>query len=264
MAKNTDKNGQNVINVNVQPGKGESKGNKYVLAAKDAGDFISKTSIRTIIKIGVVSTVFLLLFMSYKFLDRAINNEAFITALADRFEKDNIDQEELRLVIRTNKVTPKIQKELEKLCYLLNADRAFLFELHNGKKNASGLPFRYADMSYEEINEEKEAESVAMQFQDIPLTLYKYPHYLAEHKYIYGSVEEIALVDNGFAKHIERVGGKYLGMIYLTSRGLPLGFLCVSFHEEPTISDSVIKAKLEQYGKVITPLLDLNTQLKTD
>ena len=99
-----------------------------------------------------------------------------MTALARKIEMSNTKNEEGAMSIREDKVTPTIQKELGILCYTLNADRAFMFELHNGKRNATGLPFRYADMSYEEVNEEKDIESVAMQFQDIPLTLYKYPH----------------------------------------------------------------------------------------
>jgi hypothetical protein len=117
-------------------------------------------------------------------------------------------------------------------------------------------------MSYEEPNEDKQVERVAMQFQDIPLTLYKYPHYLAQHKCLYGSVAEIAAIDDGFAEHIARVGGKYLGMIYLTNNGLPLGFLCVSFHEKPDVDEEIVKQKLEQYGKAIALLLDLNEQIK--
>lgn len=265
MEKNTEQTGKNVINVNVStPQKpGEGKGaNKYVLAIKDTFGFITNTSVKSIFKVAITVTIFLLLFLSFKFAYNAVNSEEFITALAEKIEKNNLNMEEAKLGIRTDNVTPKIQKELEMLCYTLNADRAFIFELHNGKKNATGLPFRYADMSYEEPNEEKNVERVAMQFQDIPLTLYRYPHYLAEHKYIFGGINEISLIDNGFACHIEKIGGKFLGMLYLTSRGFPLGFLCVSFHESPQISEDIIKVRIEQYGKIITPLLDLTVQLK--
>ena len=264
MEKKSKKVEQNVINVNVSaPHKSDSKGvNKYVSALKDSLTFISTVPVVSVIKFIIFVFIILFLIISFKFAYNAVNNDEFITAVALKIENSKNMQEEQNLDIRTDKVTPKIQKELAMLCYSLNADRAFIFELHNGKRNASGLPFRFADMSYEETNEEKNIESVAMQFQDIPLTLYKYPHYLAEHRYIYSNVKEFAEIDNGFAKHVERIGGQYLGMIYLTTRGLPLGFLCVSFHNEPQISEDVIKSKLEQYGKIITPLLDLSAQLK--
>ena len=264
MEKDTQQMEQNVINVSVSaPTKGEGKAaGKYVSAFKEAVSFISNIPIIKAVKVVLFTFIALFLIVSFRFAYNAVGNDDFIEALVMKIENSRSEQEEIHLDIRTDKVTPKIQKELSMLCYTLNADRAYIFELHNGKKNASGLPFRYADMSYEEVNEEKNVESVAMQFQDIPLTLYKYPHYLAEHRYIYSNVKEFSEIDNGYAKHVERIGGQYLGMIYLTTRGLPLGFLCVSFHEKPNFSEEVIKSKIEQYGKIITPLLDLSVQLK--
>lgn len=239
------------------------KFNEYLVGvAKDIFNFINKASWKALFKVIVVVMVGIVLYFTVKTLNMVTNEENIAKLVANKIEEHNTKSEELSLSIREDVVTPKIQRELEILCYSLNADRAFIFELHNGKVNSSGLPFRYADMSYEEPNEEREIERVAMQFQDIPLTLYKYPHYLAENKYIYGDINEIAMIDNGFAKHIERVGGRYLGMLYLTNNGLPLGFLCVSFHDEPVFSESEVKSKLEQYGKIIAPLLDMGVQVK--
>jgi len=234
----------------------------FVGVAKDIFNFINKSSWKALFKVVVVVLVGIVLYFTVKTLNMVTNEENIAKLVANKIEEHNTKSEELSLSIREDVVTPKIQRELEILCYSLNADRAFIFELHNGKVNSSGLPFRYADMSYEEPNEERDIERVAMQFQDIPLTLYRYPHYLAENKYIYGNINEIAMIDNGFAKHIERVGGRYLGMLYLTNKGLPLGFLCVSFHDEPVFSEDEIKSKLEQYGRVIGPLLDMGVQVK--
>lgn len=162
--------------------------------------------------------------------------------------------------IRDFVVTPKIQHELEILVYTLNAERAFIFELHNGKKNTSGLPFRFADMTYEVVNDEKKVDKVAMQFQDIPLTLYKYPHYLQKQKTMIGTVEEIETVDEDYAGHIKDIGGKYLGMTYMSSDGTPIGFLCVSYHDLNGVpSKDLINQKLSEYSKMLTSLLDLRT-----
>jgi len=167
--------------------------------------------------------------------------------------------------IRDFVVTPKIQHELEILVYTLNAERAFVFELHNGKKNTSGLPFRFADMTYEVVNEEKKVDKVAMRFQDIPLTLYKYPHYLQKTKTMIGTVEEIESVDEDYASHIKEIGGKYLGMIYMSSDGVPIGFLCVSYHNlEDVPSKELINSKLNEYGKMLTHLLDLRIHTDKD
>ena len=113
-------------------------------------------------------------------------------------------------------------------------------------------------MSYEIVNEEKRVDKVAIEFQNIPLTLYKYPHYLQKQKVMIGTVEEIEMIDEDFARHIKDIGGKYLGMIYLNNNGTPIGFLCVSYHSlEDVPSKEVINNKLTEYGKMITHLLDL-------
>jgi hypothetical protein len=165
--------------------------------------------------------------------------------------------------IRDFIVTPKIQNDLKLLTYTLNADRAFLFELHNGKKNTSGLPFRFADMSYEEVNEERKVDRIAMQFQDIPLTLYKYPSYLQKQKMIIGTIDEIEKIDSEFANHIKSVGGVYLGMIYISSSGTPLGFLCVSYHKYEDVPETtLIEKKLNEHDKVLAQLLDLEIVMR--
>lgn len=175
--------------------------------------------------------------------------------------KENLRVSQENENIRDYNVTPKIQKELSHLVYTINADRAFLFELHNGKKNASGLPFRYADMTYEEVNDDKKIDKVAMNFQNIPLTLYKYPHYLQEKKVLLGTIDEIDKVDHDFAEHIKNCGGKYLGMIYLTDSGNPLGFLCVSFHDSiGNPSEKILRDKLDEYANKFSTLLDLDAQ----
>ena len=147
------------------------------------------------------------------------------------------------------------------LCYTLDADRVFIFEMHNGKRNSSGLPFRYADMSYEEVNENKSVERIAKKYQNVPLTLYKFPHYVAEHSYVFGNLEEVTRVDAGFADEISDSGGEYLAVIYIISNGTPLGFLGVAFHEKPKFKEEYVKGLIESHVKVITPLLDLRMQI---
>ena len=77
-----------------------------------------------------------------------------------------------------------------------------------------------------------------------------------------GTVDEIEKIDSDFARHIREIGGVYLGMIYITNRGIPLGFLCVSYHNMEDVPDKeVIKNKLIEYDKSLTQLLDLQMQI---
>lgn len=246
------------VNINITNGNGgDGKEQLYARAMKS----IAKASLKDIIKVYSVVFLFLMTAIVIVFGFTAARDRVIVSNTTEKIFEKNKTEENLRDFY----VTPKIQHELDKLVYTLNAERAFVFELHNGKKNTSGLPFRYADMSYEEVNEERATDKVAMKFQNIPLTLYKYPHYLQKEKMIIGDIREIAEIDNDFANHIREVGGVYLGMIYINHNGLPIGFLCVSYHSMENVPNrETIEAKLKEYGNLIGNLLDLETQTKND
>ena len=251
MKKNND------ININLNQPSGE-KASSVVKAVKNVMDVVSNAKWTRIVKVYLVMFFFLATllggFFAYKFInDSEVMHQASINLIRNTKEEN----------IRDFIVTPKIQNDLKLLTYTLNADRAFLFELHNGKKNTCGLPFRFADMSYEEVNEERKVDKVAMQFQDIPLTLYKYPHYLQKQKMVIGTIEEIDKIDHEFAEHIRSVGGVFLGMVYISSNGTPIGFLCVSYHKyEDVPATTLIEKKLTEHDKVLTQLLDLEIVMR--
>ena len=263
MKNSREVRGQNIINVNVSdPNKNNNKGlPKYLSIFKDAFSFIANVSNKSLIKFFTTLMLVIILIVGGRVLYNAASNERVMEAISNWIEGQNANTEEKGMEIRQDITTPAIQKELRLLCYTLNADRVFLFELHNGKKSAGGLPFVYADMSYEEVNIEKCLEYVGTEFQNIPLTLYKYPHYMFHKRYEYATLEEIATIDNAFAKHIEGIGGKYLATVYITIHSKPLGFICASFHNDPVLTKDVIKEKMENSARILKPLLDLETQL---
>lgn len=245
------------ININISQDTNK-KESAFLHIYKLLFEKIAQAKWSKILKVYFVSFFFLISALVCYFGFRAASDEEIVknTALKLAAKEQNEDN------IREYAVTPRIQHDLGVLTYTINADRAFLFELHNGKKNTSGLPFRFADMTYEEVNENRKVDKVAMEFQDIPLTLYKYPHYLQKQKMIMGTVDEIEKIDSDFAGHIREIGGVYLGMIYITNRGIPLGFLCVSYHNMEDVPDKeVIKNKLIEYDKSLTQLLDLQMQI---
>lgn len=252
----------NIINLTTGDGgnhDGEKGGTKYVNMFKTVFNFIANAPIVKVIKFFAVIIITTLLIItgvsSYKF----FTSEQGVGTLTKYFETILFNMEEEAMDIRSS-TTPKIQKELSILCHTLHADRAFIFEVHNGKRNSTGLPFKFADMTYEVVNGEKNHEYVGRQFQELTLSLYKFPHHLAERKYFFGGVRTVAVVDNAFARHVESVGGQYLAMMYMTSNGVGVGFLCVSFHDDPKFSYDEVKVKMMQHGKIISELLDLSVQ----
>ena len=248
----------NNININIpQANSSESKLSAFAKTWKQLFTWIANAPTYRLFKVIFFSCFLFVLITGSIFSYYAFQDKDIVKATANKLLLDQKAEN-----IRDFIVTPKIQKELNTLVYVLNADRAFLFELHNGKKNTTGLPFRYADMTYEETNEDRKIDKVAMNFQNIPLTLYKYPHYLQKKKILIGSVDEIDDIDHDFANHIRTCNGEYLAMIYLNDNGIPLGFLCVSFHDESTMpKKEYIKNKMEEYGKSLTQLLDFDVQM---
>jgi predicted nucleic acid-binding protein len=246
------------ININLNQPSGEPKASVIAKTFKGIADAIADASWRRLVKVFIVMFFFLATILGGFFAYNIANDKEAMHEAAMKMARSE-KEENIREVV----VTPKIQHELSVLVYTLNADRAFIFELHNGKKNTSGLPFKYADMTYEVTNEEKKVDKVAIQFQDIPLTLYKYPHYLQTKKIIIGTTDEISGVDEDYANHIRAIGGKYLGMIYMSSGGTPIGFLCVSYHNlEDVPNKNALELKLKEYGKMFTQLLDLRVQME--
>lgn len=234
--------------------KNEVKNAKLHLA-QETMHTIAKASWKDIIKVWFVSVFFLATAIAGMFAYTAARDNEIVRSTAEKLSNDR-KVEDLRDLI----VTPKVQENLYELVHILDADRAFVFELHNGKKNTSGLPFRFADMTYEEVNDSKKGYRVAITFQNIPLTLYKYPYYLQKKKMFIGTVEEVEEIDPEFAKHIRDIGGEYLAMIYMSSKGLPIGFLCLSYHDRNDAPDEkFIETKLKEYDRLISNMLDLST-----
>lgn len=247
----------NNVNININNRKGDGNGGKVGIF-KSIFNYISNMEMLKIVKVYFVMLFFLGTCLAFYYAYSVVSDKEILREITQGLMMSDKEREN----VRDDIVTPKIQHELDILVYSLNADRAFIFELHNGKKNTTGLPFRFADMTYEEVNEDRKVDKIALQFQDIPLTLYKYPHYLQKQKVMIGDIDEIEKVDSEYSKHIRNVGGKYLGMIYMNNNGFPIGFLCVSYHNLNDVpSKELINNKLNEYAKMITYLLDLGTHI---
>lgn len=227
--------------------KNAGQGAKWVMHAK----FAELTKLISIAAILV--TLFCIVWLTYNIgKDQATLNKV-VKGIVMRGEED-----EINMKIR-DAVTPKINYELKKILYSSNASRAVIFELHNGKENATNLPFRYVDMSYEVINDnEKNVNYISDDFQNVPLTHYQIPYYVAEHQVFIGDVEDARLIDPRFAKTMESIGGQYVSGVILKSRGHNIGFLCLFYDKDVTKENKEgCKLALEKLSDIISPLLDL-------
>ena len=245
-------------NINLSKSIEEKKVSAIVNIGKSIVDTIANAKWTRIVKVYLVMFFFLATALGGLFIYNLETDKEVMHKTAMKMVQEKKEES-----IRDYVVTPKVQKDIEILLYSLNADRVFIFELHNGKRNVSGLPFKYADMSYEVANRERGVDRVFAKYQDVPLTMYKFPDYLHRKKFMIGSIEEIEKVDYEFAKCIKEDGGEYLALIYINgSDGQPLLFIGISFHKKEYVpSDEVIEEKLKSYGKSIGELIDLKVQM---
>lgn len=114
-------------------------------------------------------------------------------------------------------------------------------------------------MSYEVINEnDKDINFVGDKFQNIPLTHYQLPYYIAKNGVFIGDTEDVRLIDSRFARIVYSIGGKYIASVILKSGGHTIGFLCLFFDKSlPLRNKEEMKVSLEKLADIVSPLLDL-------
>lgn len=150
-------------------------------------------------------------------------------------------------------VDPKIGKTLTRMLYSMNADRVSVLEMHNGKENPTSLPFLYCDMTYEETKDN--VSYVAEEYENLNMSKFQFPTYLYEHRVFYGTVEEIMEIDKKLGMRLELNNVCYIGMVLIRTN-TDIGFVTISWMEEPALTRDVIIADLTYYVQEIGTYLD--------
>jgi hypothetical protein len=247
------------INININPA-GEKREPIYIKVAKWVTSTISEAKWTKIFKIYFVMFFFLATGLVSFYAYNVAKNEKFVERSTDKILQDERSEEKKKEKIRTD-VTPVIQEDIKAILYSLDADRVFIFELHNGVTNPSGLPFEFANMNYEVASRERGVDRVYYKYKDVPLTMYTFPNYIRKNKFFIGTTDELSELDYEFAKHMKEDGGKFTAFIYMSHGDGPLGFLGVSFHSMDRVGKrELIESKLKSYGLTIGTLLDLKKQ----
>lgn len=248
----------NDININLSKSIEEKKVSAIVSIGKSIVDTIANATWSRIVKVYLVMFFFLATALGGFFVYKVTNDDDAMHKAALRLATAEKEEN-----MRDFVITPKIQKNLDAILYTLNADRAYLLEMHNGKKNTTGLPFRYMDLSYETTNLESKASKIGMHYQNMPTTLYRFPYYLQEHKYYIGNIEDFEHIDADLGKQMEGNHARYVALIALNSDGTPLGFLGISWCDVNNVPDKLlIQSKLVCYERIFSQLLDLRIQSK--
>lgn len=256
-----------IININVPTKSGEENKlestNKVIKITKLAFKDISNASYYKIIKV-FITFIFVIIICSgglllYNFSKNPKSTLKIAEAIERRLNKD--EEEDLKI---RDDVSAKIRDELRRIIYDANADRACIFGLHNGKKNTLLLPWKYADMTYEEVNNNnKEIRYISQGFQDIQLGNYDLPYYIEKHGYFIGTVEDVRKIDPKVAQFMDETDGKIIAATILRSNGVDIGFEAVFWDSSiPRGSKADFLQKLTEQAKMLSALFDLNIQKK--
>lgn len=186
-------------------------------------------------------------------------SNSFQRSIAEAAKNSNDDTHSIGTELRSE-VSTKINGKLLKMAINMGADRAFVFEMHNGKENPTNLPFNYCDMTYEEVNDtDRKVCYISDNFENINMGRFTFPYYLDEHYYFIGTIEEFCEMDKKMGYRLMDENIKYVAMILIKTQK-EIGFLGVTFSETPEYSKEEIHGKMGTYVQEIACLLDYTKQ----
>ena len=131
-----------------------------------------------------------------------------------------------QMQIRRN-IKPLVTEVLKNTINEMDADRAFIFELHNGSNNTAGLPFIHCTMTYEETA--RNIEVIDEDYQNLSLTRFSFPEYLHKHDLWFGTIEEFANIDKKIASRMKNNGATYLVITTIRSDDTEIGYVGFSY-----------------------------------
>lgn len=119
-------------------------------------------------------------------------------------------------------IKPYITSLLKDALSSMNADRAFVIELHNGSNNTAGLPFVHCTMTYEE--DARGIESIGEDYQNLSLSRFNFPEYLHKHDLWFGTIDEFEQIDPKVTSRMKNNGVTYLVITTIRSENSEIGY----------------------------------------
>lgn len=152
-------------------------------------------------------------------------------------------------------IKPDIDMILKDALSSLNADRAFIMEMHNGTNNVAGLPFIYGEMTYEEVR--NHITHVDEDYTSINLSRFNFPMYLEKKHMWHGNISELKEIDSKLSARFMSNDVTYFAIISLHGVSNELGYYGFSFCNGKTPpTDGEIERNLTVNAQKLSSLLD--------
>lgn len=188
--------------------------------------------------------------------DRDSGKEQRIDEYEEAMRRNDIEtkKQHADLTLKRLKVNHLIDNELKDLIIKLDADRAAILEMHNGTNNFSGLPFVYADMSYEQIS--NRIGYATDEFKNLNLAKLSFVSIHWPDKTWVGSVDEVEKDDPYFAAKLRYVEVNFGSFVILEGLYGPVGILSLFWKDEKNHpSKAKIMAELTHSSQILSSLL---------
>lgn len=189
----------------------------------------------------VVSTAVLFIFL---------NPSYFLERYEQFKEKQHTENIDKRL-----EISPKINFILEKLLVSTKCDRTFVLEFHNGTDNLSGLPFLYADMTYEEIANDN-LDYISDLYQNVPLSRFSISQKLFKDGYWFGGIDSLMKLDKRLGTRMSINSADWTALILLRGAEQYLGVIGVSFTDSLSVNKVAVGRNLRTAAINTISLLD--------
>lgn len=222
--------------------------------------FLEKT-VKLIEKYGLFK-IFKALCVIALFVYVMCNGANLIEDIVERVTRETINDaavEKVRLhdiaLEKRQYIKPQIDSLLQATLYDLNADRAFVIEMHNGTNNVSGLPFLYGEMTYENVAEG--ITHIEDDYTNVNLSRFSFPTYLEKEHIWMGSVEELTEVDKKLAQRLISNDVTYIAIANIHGIKNELGFFGVTYcnGKEPKSQHDILQ-KMIKNTQLLSTLLD--------
>lgn len=137
-------------------------------------------------------------------------------------------QEQHDAAVETRRaIKPDIDMLLKDALSSLNADRAFVIEMHNGTNNVAGLPFIYGEMTYEEVR--SQITHVDEDYTSVNLSRFNFPMYLEAKHMWFGEINVLREIDSKLAARLASNDVSYLAIVSLHGVSNELGYFGFTF-----------------------------------
>lgn len=146
--------------------------------------------------------------------------EVISQVMSEKDELKTIKHSE-EMTMRYN-IKPQVTDLLKSTINEMNADRAFVIELHNGSNNTAGLPFIHCTMTYEE--DARNIEAIDEDYQNLSLSRFNFPEYLHKHDLWFGDIDDFETIDAKATSRMKNNNVTYLVIATIRSEESEIGY----------------------------------------